>query len=112
MGYRSAPELSHCGASAGVHGDRASGAKGGADPQPLGQRRGQRTMITRDLDEVDRLIFEARQHINRQYTAIQIFRGNGQTMAIAQSEDQLKMVEDRLFSLHERRKTILQERID
>jgi hypothetical protein len=33
-------------------------------------------------------------------------------MAIAQSEDQLKMLEDRLVSLHERRKAILQERFD
>ena len=66
-------------------------------------------MTARDLNEVNRQIFETRHHIDRQREAIQKFNEGGQTQAIPQAEDQLKTLEDRLRSLQEHRQAILQQ---
>ena len=47
-------------------------------------------MTARDLNEVNRQIFETRHHIDRQREAIQKFNEGGQTQAIPQAEDQLR----------------------
>jgi uncharacterized coiled-coil protein SlyX len=66
-------------------------------------------MATRDLNDVNKQIFETRQHIDRQREAIQKFHEGSQIQAIPQAEDQLKTLEDRLGSLQERRQALLDQ---
>ena len=66
-------------------------------------------MATRDLNDVNKQIFETRQHIDRQREAVRKFNEGGQAQAIPQAEDQLKTLEDRLRSLQEHRQAILQQ---
>jgi hypothetical protein len=66
-------------------------------------------MAATDLNEVNRQIFETRQHIDRHREAIQKLHEGSQTQAIPQAADQLKTLEDRLRSLQERRQAILQQ---
>ena len=67
------------------------------------------TMAARDLNDVNKQIFETRQHIDRHREAIQKLHEGSQTQAIPQAEDQLKILKDRLRSLQERRQAILQQ---
>jgi uncharacterized coiled-coil protein SlyX len=66
-------------------------------------------MAARDLNNINKQIFETRQHIDRQREVIQKFYEGSQIQAIPQAEDQLKTLEDRLGSLEERRHALLDQ---
>jgi hypothetical protein len=66
-------------------------------------------MIVRDLNEVDRQIAETRTQIKCQRWTVHNFEKEGQTADAVQAGVLLKVLEDSLTTLLERRRNILQQ---
>jgi len=66
-------------------------------------------MIARDLNEVDRQIAETRAHIKGQRWVVRNFEKEGRTADAVEAGVLLKVLEDSLTMLLERRRNILQQ---
>ena len=66
-------------------------------------------MTARELNEIDREIFEVRQYIGHQRDVIRQLTDGGHMQAIPQAQEALRLLEDKLQALLIRRKAMLDE---
>ena len=66
-------------------------------------------MIARELNEIDRDVFEVRQYIGHQRDIIRQLTDGGHMQAIPQAQEALRVSEDKLQALLARRKAMLDE---
>ena len=66
-------------------------------------------MTARELNEIDRDVFEVRQYIGHQRDIIHQLTDDGHTQAILQAKEALRVLEDKLQALLVRRKVMLDE---
>jgi hypothetical protein len=66
-------------------------------------------MVARELNEIDREIFELRQFVEAQQLLIQQLTGAGHTKSLLQAQEALRPLEEKLQELMVRRKVILED---